>query len=70
MWNMENYFIIRIPDTHIRAHLAGVTAHAQGGELDPCGYMPAVWIDGGGQCEPAADGGHTITAGAGQQLQG
>ena len=33
-WNIEDYFIICIPDTHIRAHLAGVTAHARGGELD------------------------------------
>ena len=41
VWDIEDYFIIRIPDAHIGAHLAGVTAHARGGELDACGYVPA-----------------------------
>ena len=66
-WNIEDYFIILIPDTHIGAHLAGVTAHAWGGELDPCGYVPAVW-SAGDQCQAAADGGHAVTAGGGQKL--
>ncbi len=66
-WDIEDYFIILIPDAHICTHLAGVTAHARGGELDPCGYVPAVWV-AGGQHQPAADGGHTITAGGDQQL--
>ena len=47
IWDIEDYFIILIPDTHICAHLAGVTAHAWGGELDACGYVPAVWSAGG-----------------------
>lgn len=68
-WDIEDYFIIRIPDTHIGTHFAGVTAHTWSGELDPCGYVPAVW-DAGGQREAAADSGYTITAGGGQQLQG
>ena len=46
-WDIEDYFIIRIPDAHIAAHLAGVTAHARGGELDPCGYVPAFRVAGG-----------------------
>ena len=66
---IEEYFIIRIPDTHIGAHLAGVTAHTWSGELDPCGYVPA-FRGAGGQREAAADSGHAITAGGGQQLQG
>ena len=66
-WDIEDYFIILIPDAHIRAHLARVTAHAWGGELNPCGYMPAVRV-AGGQRQPAADGGHAIAAGGGQQL--
>ena len=33
-WDIEDYFIICIPDAHVGAHLAGVTAHAWGGELD------------------------------------
>ena len=67
-WDIEDYFIIRIPDAHIGAHLAGVTAYAWGGELNPCGYVPAFLIVCGGKCEPTADGGNTITAGGGQQL--
>ena len=67
-WNVEDYFIIRIPDAHICAHLAWVTAHTWGGELDACGYVPAVWIVCGGQHQAAADGGHTVPAGGGQQL--
>ena len=35
-WDIEDYFIIRMPDAHICAHLAGVTAHAWGGELNFC----------------------------------
>ena len=66
-WDIEDYFIMLIPDAHICTHLAGVTAHSWGGELDPCGYVPAIWSIGG-QCKPAADGGYTITAGGGQQL--
>ena len=66
-WDIEDYFIIRIPDAHVCAHLAGVTAHARGGELDPCGCVPAVW-SASGQCQTATDGGHTVTAGGGQQL--
>ena len=46
-WDIEDYFIIRIPDAHICAHLAGVTAHARCGELDACGYVPAVCGAGG-----------------------
>ena len=65
--DIEDYFIILISDTHICAHLAGVTAHARGGELDACGYVPA-FRGAGGKCQPAADGGHTVTAGGGQQL--
>ena len=65
--NIEDYFIIWIPDAHICTHLAGVTAHARGGELDACGYVPAFRV-AGDQRQPAADGGHTITAGGGQQL--
>ena len=67
-WDIEDYFIILIPDTHICTHLAGVTAHAWGGELDPCGNVPAFRIVCGGQRQAAADGGNTITAGGGQQL--
>ena len=67
-WDIEEYFIILIADTHICAHLAGITAHAWRGKLNPCGYVPAFLIDCGGQCQAAADGGHTITAGGGQQL--
>ena len=66
-WNLEDYFIKSGTSSHIGAHLAGVTAHARGGELDPCGYVPAVRV-AGGQHQPAADGGHTITAGGGQKL--
>ena len=67
IWDIEDYFIIRIPDAHVCTHLTGVTAHALGGELDPCGYVPMVW-SAGGQCQAAADGGHAVTAGGGQQL--
>ena len=66
-WDIEEYLIIWIPDAHICTHLAGVTAHARGGELNPCGYMPAFWATCG-QRQPAADGGHAVTAGGGQQL--
>ena len=45
--DIEDYFIICIPDAHIGSHLAGVTAHARGGELDPCGYVPAFRSAGG-----------------------
>ena len=44
IWDIEDYFIIRIPDAHVCTHLAGVTAHAWGGELDTCGYVPALHI--------------------------
>lgn len=67
IWNIEDYFIILIPDAHICTHLAGVTAHARGGELDPCGYVPVFW-GACGQRQPAADGDHTITVGGRQQL--
>ena len=67
VWNIEDYFIMLIPDAHICAHLAGVTAHARGGELDACGYVPAFRAVGG-QCQPAADGDHATSAGGGQQL--
>ena len=63
----KDYFTGSVSDAHIGAHLAGVTAHTWGGELDACGYVPAFWSVGG-QCQAAADGGHTITAGGGQQL--
>ena len=66
-WDIEDYFIIRISDAHICAHLAGVTAHTWGGELDAGRYVPAFWV-AGIQCQPAADGGHPVTAGGGQQL--
>ena len=49
IWDIEDYFIIRIPDAHISAHLAGVTAHARGCELDAGGYVPA-FRGAGGQC--------------------
>ena len=62
--DIEDYFIIRIPDAHVGAHFARVTAHAQGGELDPCGYVPAFWA-ACVQCQPAADDGHAVTAGGG-----
>ena len=66
-WDIEDYFIILIPDAHIGTHLAWVTAHAWGGELDPCGNVPAFWA-ACVQCQPAADDGHAVTAGSGQQL--
>ena len=34
IWDIEDYFIILTPDPHIAAHLAWITAHAWGGELD------------------------------------
>ena len=43
-WDIEDYFIMLIPDAHIGAHLAGITAHACGGELNPCRYVPAFLI--------------------------
>ena len=67
VWNIEDYFIMLIPYAHICAHLARVTAHSRGGELDPCGYVP-VFRGVGVQRQSAADGGHTVTAGGGQQL--
>ena len=36
IWDIEDYFIIWIPNAHIGTHLAGVTAHTRGGELNPC----------------------------------
>ena len=56
-----------IPDAQVGAHLARVTAHARGGELDAGGDVPAFW-GACGQRQPAADGSHTIIAGGGQQL--
>ena len=67
MWNMKDYLILGSVSCDICAHLAGVTAHARGGELDACGYMPT-FRGAGDQCKPAADCGHAITAGGGQQL--
>ena len=67
-WDIEDYFIILIPDAHVGAHLARITAHAWGGELDACGYVPAFRIISCGQCKAAADGCHTVIAGGGQQL--
>ena len=45
IWDIEDYFIIRIPDAHVCTHLAGVTAHAWSGELDSGGEVPAFRID-------------------------
>ena len=47
--DIEDYFIISVPNAHVCAHLTGVTAHACGGELNPCGYVPA-FRGAGGQC--------------------
>ena len=69
IWDIEDYFIISVPDAHICTHLAGVTAHTRSGELDACGYAPAFWA-AGVQRKPAADGDNTATAGGGQHLQG
>ena len=67
IWDIEDYFIWGGVGSKVGAQLAGVTAHAWGGELDACGYMPAFRI-ADGQCQPAADGGHAVTAGGVQQL--
>ena len=67
MWNMKDYLILGSGSCDIGAHLAGVTAHAWGGEQDACGYVPAFWVAGVHRYA-AADGGHAITAGCGQQL--
>ena len=42
----EFYFIIMRSYGHAAAHLAGVTAHARSGELDPGGEMPAFRMNG------------------------
>ena len=68
MWDMEDYFIWGSAGGQISTHLARVTAHSWGGELDPCWYVPAFWIVSGGQRETAADGGHFVTESGGQQL--
>ena len=53
-WNIEDYFIILILDTHIYAHLTRVTAHAWDGELDTGRYVPAGGIVCVLECETAA----------------
>ena len=39
--DIEDYFILMFPDAQMRAHLARVTAHTLGGELDAGRYVPA-----------------------------
>ena len=68
LWDMEDYFILSGTGGQVGAHLAGVRAHARGGELDAGGYIPAFRIVCAGQCQAAANGGHTITASGGLQL--
>ena len=67
--NIEDYFIVLIPNAQVGAHLARVTAHARGCELDLCRYMPAFRIVCGGQRETAADASDCVTAGGSQQFQ-
>ena len=63
----KDYFTGSVSDARVGAHLAGITAHAWGGELDPSGYVPAFRV-AGVQRQAAADGGHAIAAGGGLQL--
>lgn len=44
--NNEDYLIFRASDTQICTHLARVTAHARGGELDAGRYVWNGTVDG------------------------
>ena len=35
-WDIEDYFIILIPDAHVAAQLARIIAHARRGKMDAC----------------------------------
>ena len=43
LWDMEDYFIWGGSGGQVGAHFAGVTAHAWGGKLNPCGDVPTFW---------------------------